>query len=1148
MEKDLEKITDTLTFEERNEKAVALASYILQAQRALRTRRERRKEKMLHAMIQDKKSASFAIGLADSAFRTHNSRRIFNYICSLQKRYGTPTCMSWWHRAIWWLLLPVWKAVPRLFVIFLTRLIGQQTEGLILPGEREALHKKLQKLPGVTYNINRLGEAILGEEEARQRIDDVLEDIADPHISTVSVKISSIFSQINLTAWDSTIDAIKERLTLLLRACKQHNTFLYLDMEEYKDLALTVEAFCQALDVGELIDVHAGIALQSYLPDSILFQEMLTQWAMQRRARGGAPITIRLVKGANLGMERIEASMKGWQQATYSHKQETDAQFKKMLHFALTQKHIDAVHIGVASHNIFDIAYALILKREYGIGDEIHLEMLQGMAPSIQRALLELHIPLTLYCPCAKKEEFHTTIAYLLRRLDENSAEENFLSHLFDIRSTGPVWERQKEQFIAACTNAATVSCIPKRCQNRLFPTPNEPDTDFTIRENRQWADAIYEKWRGAFHEIPLVIAGEEQRTVSAHSIDPSEPTKIICSHATAGQKELEKALTTAVDAALIWKKSAIIDRAQLLNGVAASLRKNRASLIGAMLQESAKIIQEADTEVSEAIDFATYYAQCLLELPREIIFGPQVTLVASPWNFPCSIAASGILAALATGSSVLFKPAPEAVLVGWYVVQSFWEAGVSKELLQFIPTEDEPYGSQLIKDSRITQVILTGATTTAKKFLQFRPMIRLFAETGGKNSIIVSNMADQDLAIRDIVQSAFGYAGQKCSACSLAILHEEVYNDRGFQQRLIDATMSLACGSVWNPKTKVNPLIRPARQPLLDALTTTHDQESWLVRPAQDIDNPHLWSPGIKWNVKPGGETHTTEFFGPLLAVIPAKDLSQAIHIANSTPYGLTAGLHSLDTGEQQYWQRKIEAGNLYINRTITGAIVNRQPFGGTKASSFGIGMKAGGPHYLVQFCTSTSSSGLYRTDLPASLHILQEYVATCALSSADKRLWNEATLSYSYWWTHYFSQPQNRPVVGEENVLTFEPRTIVFLLDTSDALLDILLVFAAAAICGAQLIVAGSQSINDLRPIITYFRWQLITHEASPIETVPSPHIRMLHPPDAALAFRLAPHISCLDTLPPHHHGRVELIRYLREVTLSYDFHRYGNLYTRH
>src|SRR5262244_312693 len=344
------------------------------------------------------------------------------------------------------------------------------------------------------------------------------------------------------------------------------------------------------------------------------------------------------------------------------------------------------------------------------------------------------------------------------------------------------------------------------------------------------------------------------------------------------------------------------------------------------MIVDGAKTVPEADPEVSEAVDFARYYPRALEET-RDELEGAEmdplgVVVVAPPWNFPLSIPASGVLAALTAGNAVLLKPAPEAVLVGWQLAQALWDAGVPMGALQFVPCPDDDVGQSLVTDPRVNAVILTGSAETARRFVAWRPGLRLFAETSGKNAMIVTALADRDQAIRDLVRSAFGHNGQKCSAASLAVCEAEVYDDADFRRQLHDAAASLAVGSVWERTSRITPLTQMPGAALRRALTVLDQGEEWLLEPRVAPDNPRLWSPGIKLGVRPGSFFHTTECFGPVLGLMRADDLDHAIDLANAQPFGLTSGIHSLDDREIERWTARIEAGNLYVNRPVTGAI----------------------------------------------------------------------------------------------------------------------------------------------------------------------------------------------------------------------------------
>src|SRR5262249_5294423 len=376
--------------------------------------------------------------------------------------------------------------------------------------------------------------------------------------------------------------------------------------------------------------------------------------------------------------------------------------------------------------------------------------------------------------------------------------------------------------------------------------------------------------------------------------------------------------------------------------------------LIGAMIVDGAKTVAEADPEVSEAVDFARYYPRALEETRAELEGAEMdplgVVVVAPPWNFPLSIAARGVLAALTAGNAVLLKPAPEAVLVGWQLAQALWDAGVPMETLQFVPCPDDDVGQSLVTDPRVNAVILTGSAETARRFLAWRPELRLFGEPSGKNARIVTARADRDQAIRDLVRSAFGHNGQKCSAASLAICEAEVYDDAVFRRQLRDAAASLEVGSAWETSSRLTPLTQPPGPALSRALTTLDEGEEWLLEPRCLTAEPPLWSPGIKLGVRGGSFFHVTECFGPVLGLMRAASRDARAGPAERTPSGLRGGVEPLADRESERWIAAVEAGPLYVNRHITGALVGRHPFGGWKASSVGPGAKVGGPNYVLE------------------------------------------------------------------------------------------------------------------------------------------------------------------------------------------------------
>ncbi len=1172
----------SLSREELTDQAIELAAAMLEEATRTQTFKERRQQAQLARMMRDPVGKAFTTAMTDECFRSKSSFRVASQIVFLLEKFGAPSYLSALERMQLNLFRIFGKPLAPISVAMVTWVLRRQTSSVILPGEPEPLRRHMLKrrAEGVRLNLNHLGEAILGEEEAQKRLQIYLEDLKNPDIEYVSVKISTIFSQIHLLAWEQSKAKIAERLRELYRTAMQNRyrhpdgkesaKFVNLDMEEYRDLLLTKETFVELLNEPEFHGFSAGIVLQAYLPDSFEIQKELTEWAMRRTSLGGAPIKIRIVKGANLAMEQFEASLQGWPQAPYTRKSDVDANYKRMVSYGCQKQRAQSVHLGIGSHNLFDIAFAMLLRAQEGIEEQVCFEMLEGMADHMRRVVQKLSGSMLLYCPVARREDFQSAIAYLIRRLDENTGAENFLRHTFGLRPHSPEWDEQVLLFRKSCQEMDSVLATSRRTQTRLLPPAqpaidapfqNEANSDFSKPSALAWIKSHIENWkRVQLPAIPNVIGGQERHQAQPEGVgyDPAQPGEPFYYYSLASWPEVEEALDVARAAFCSWSIKPVIDRCEIAARAAQKLREKRGDLIGAMMRDGGKTAIESDPEISEAIDFAEYYRHCIKEYAtsKEIHLKSKGTfLVTPPWNFPAAIPFGGMVAALLAGNCVIFKPAPEVVLVGWMMVNALWDAGVPKDVLQFINCADEPVGSKLIADHRVDGVILTGATSTAELFLRLNPRLDLMAETGGKNAMIISAMSDHDLAIKDLVQSAFGHSGQKCSAASLAILEAELYDDPHFLKQLKDAVESLHVGPASDPMSKVVPLIRPPNEALARGLTHLDPGESWLVEPRPSSHNPLLWSPGVKMGVSEGSFMHQTELFGPVLGIMRAKNLDHAIHLANGTRYGLTSGLHSLDERERKIWICRIEAGNLYINRGITGAIVRRQPFGGTKASCFGHGAKAGGPHYLLQMIEkSQADMPREKSPVPQSINNLTTFLSKLSLPTESLGIWYASACSYAYWSKRLREWSDPSLVVGQDNFFYLLPRKhLVIRVQEQDRILDLLRILAAAISAGAQVEVSWCSATSPVQ--IDQERWHKLAPECrfikessekflKRVESGKIRRIRLASPPSDPLALAAAKSGTYLCSDPVLASGRYELLHYLREVSLSIDYHRYGNL----
>ncbi len=909
---------------------------LLTAALAGTTRKERRASRRLGKLLADDDGRDLILDLTDQVLRIRDRKRAARRLRDLVAQ-GAPASLSPIDRLGLRMLGVIAPYAPRLAERAVDWRVNQETTGVILPGEDAPLTRYLarRRADGFRLNVNVLGEAILGDDEADARFDLVSSRVRRPDVDYVSIKISALCANLDVLAWDDSLARVTERLAALYRIAQAHGTFVNLDMEEHRDLELSVEAFVQVLDQPEFHQMPAGIVLQAYIPDSHAALDRLITWANVRHAAGRAPIKIRLVKGANLAMEQVEAELHDWPQAPYYSKADVDASYKRMLDTALSTAAPGALRLGVASHNLFDVAWALTLRDSLDDPSMIEIEMLEGMAPAQARAVRDAAGSLLLYAPVVEKVDREASIAYLSRRLDENSGPENFLRSLFDLTPDSPAWQHELERFRASLERRDAIEITSHRDQDRRTESitfaadgsfANVADTDFTTPGNRAWAEAIL--------AMPA----------------PAEPALVTTI------AEVDDAVDRARAAQDRWARTSWQERRNVLARVAEVMAAHRADTLAAMATTTGKTLREGDPEISEAIDFTTYAAHLTLEHERlagEASWQPhEVVLIAGPWNFPYAIPASGLVHALAAGSAAILKPAPEARAVGALLVAQLHEAGVDPDLVQLVATPDDEVGKHLVTHPAVSEVVLTGSLATADLFLGWRPDLRLRAETSGKNSLIITAAADIDLAIKDLVKSAFGHAGQKCSAASLAIVEASVYDDPSFKRRLADAVRSLQVGWATDPATTMGPVINPPSGPLARALTELSPGETWLVEP-QQCGDARLWSPGVIWGVLPGAWFHLTECFGPVLGVVRARDLDEAIEIQNAPAYGLTGGLHSLDPAEIEQWLARVQVGNAYVNRHITGAIVQRQPFGGWKRSSIGGGAKPGGPSHLHSYGT---------------------------------------------------------------------------------------------------------------------------------------------------------------------------------------------------
>lgn len=1102
------------------DRSVTLAAELLVAARTGTSRGEQRRQLRLRRLLASESGTRLIFSVADRVLRPTDVRAAAGQLIAVTA--GDLEGVSPADRTLLRIAARAARPFPGPVVGLVVARLRHETGALVYPAEPSPLGRRLARLwkAGRRPNLNLLGEAILGWQEAEKRTAAVDALLRRDDVDCVSVKVSSVAAGLSLIDFEGSVGRITGPLRHLYRRAGASGDakLVNLDMEEHRDLDLTVESFMRALDDDEFASLTAGIALQAYLPDTHAALDRLLDFAGRRRESGKAPIRIRLVKGANLAMENVDAELHGWPAAPYRTKADTDASYIRLLERLVEVAASGAVQVGVASHNLFDVALALVLSQETGTA--LDVEMLAGMADTQATAVAARSPRLLLYVPATTRGDFRNALAYLARRLDENTTPEGFLRHALAMAPGSSQWQEQADRFARSVRARGDVTTRPFQTQDRtrdgtqvgiripVAPSTtvsrpaaddgrfaNEPDTDLTVPANRRWA-------QGA-----LAAPGRQA---------PPPP---------ASEADVDRAVAGAVYAQTQWAATPARDRRRRLEAAAEVMAAGRADAVAVMAHEAGKTFGEGDPEVSEAVDYARWYAagtDLLASLEDEVGSVPcGVVAVAPPWNFPYAIAAGGVLAASAAGNTVILKPSPEAPATAALLVDQLAAAGLGDGRVQLVAAPDGPAGRHLITHPEVGAVILTGSWDTARLFSRWAPGRRLLGETSGKNAMVVTATADVDQAVGDLVRSAFGHGGQKCSAASLAIVVASVHDHGPFLRQLADATRALRTGPADDPSSDVGPIVGPFTESLARALTVLDPGESWLVEPRCLDEDSRLWSPGVRLGVVPGSWAHQTEWFGPVLGVMRAASLDEARRWQNAVAYGLTAGLHSLDPAEHRRWVDDVEAGNLYVNRPTTGALVGRQPFGGWKRSSVGPTAKTGGPNYLLT---------------------LRRW------HDADETGVDAATAHYRHWWDRHFGRATE--LVGlscESNQLRYRPVTAGVIVrvaeDTSDE--EVAKALSAAAVTGTPVRVSSAVRRQGWHaPSGATIEIESAEALAASLGDTAGPRLRLLGKAEPEVLAAAADHTLTVIDEPVCSHGRVELLRWLREQVVTRSLHRYGNV----
>lgn len=817
-------------------------------------------------------------------------------------------------------------------------------EAVITDAEADLqLRRNLATLDALAANLAALGPPCAG---------DLGPDGPLPRVN-VSVKISALDARIATAAPDESLERAKQRLRPVLRLAEQHGALVNLDMESYALKDFTLQLFRSVLEEEEFRETPAvGIALQAYLRETAADLDALLAWARRR----GRRFAVRLVKGAYWDYETILARQRGWPVPVWSHKAETDLNFERLTVTLLD--HAGLVSPAFGTHNVRSIAHAAAQAERRGLDPRaIEFQMLFGMAEPVQRALVALGFRVREYCPCGA---LLPGMAYFVRRLLENTSNEGFLRRTFVEHADRASLLAEPARVVTA---AATVAPVERFA--------NEPQLDFSRADERaRFAAAIAAVRRKLGRTHPPVVAGRRVRTAAfIDSVNPASPRELIGRAGRATIADADAAIAAAHAARIAWARRPANDRAELLDKTAGLLRARRHELAALEVLEVGKPWADADADVAEAIDFCRFYAREMRRLGGAQVNEPSpgetsvteywprgVAAVIAPWNFPLAILCGMTSAALVAGNTVVIKPAEQSPVIAAEFFEILLAAGVPPEVVAFLPGPGEEVGARLVEHPQVDVIAFTGSRETGLRIWEAAGrtvagqanLKKVVCEMGGKNAIIVDDDADLDEAVPGAIQSAFGFAGQKCSALSRLIVLDAIYER--CLERLTGCAAAFTVDAPENPRAKMGPVVDESA---CRRIRSTIEEAARSARLAWRGEAPA----GGGWFVPPAiftGVPHDSrlareEIFGPVLAVFRVPDLAAALALANDTEFALTGGLYSRSPSTIARVKREFAVGNLYLNRPITGALVGRHPFGGFGMS--GAGTKAGGSDYLQHF-----------------------------------------------------------------------------------------------------------------------------------------------------------------------------------------------------
>lgn len=1162
-------------------------------------------DERLAALLGEPAGRRFAVDVADGVLRAESLRAAAPLLRSSVP--AAPQSLHWLVRGTLRATGGLAPILPAPAVPIARRLLRETLRPLAMDARPGRLGMAISRLsegvggsPGdessrLRLNLTRLGERVLGETAALRWRAEIHELIRTEGVDHIALSVRAVTGPASEWAFDEHVADAVEKLAPLYATAAERGVVVTLDVPEHDDLDLTVAVFTRLLEDPRLASSPAALALPASLPDALPVLQEISAWALDRVDHGGAPITVRLRAGTPVAMERAKAILHGWTPASHDSALDVDAGLLRCLDWALRPERTRAVRIGVGGADLGISAYAWLLAQERGVVDALEFEMLHGLEPGRIRVLARETGAVLLRAPVIDPAELDITIGEWIRLLDaEASAAETepggrlvaaasrsteaslrtrprrTQSRLAPVHESArpPVQSPQPEEQLTKAVLGITrgsddqpflETAVYSARELELDPGgapgfANAADSDPSLAANREWARQVFRR---------IAAMSETQQADSPSTGDTADP------------EQIASLLARARAAGASWGSRAASERAEVLHRAAAALDGRRGELIGVAAAETGLLLSEGDAEVGWATDSARYYAATARELEAVsgAVFVPAaLTVVSSSWRAPIAEPAEGALAALAAGSAVVLVPAPEARLSASAVAESLWQAGVPRDLLVIA---DAGLAPVLNAHQAADRVLFSGAGEDAARIRERLPEVRLLAETGGRNTIIVTSSADLDQAAEDVVRSAFARGGQAATATSLVILVGSAGRSKRLARQLADAARSVRARWPADPGAQMGPLIERPRESTVREPSELDDDAEWLVRPRLVGADPsgRLWSPGIRVGVRAEALSSRESSALPVLTVMHAPTLQAAIQLHNDVASGLAAGLHSRDPAELGLWLETIEAGMLFVNRDTTGVAVQRHPFGGWNGSSTGSGAKSGGPNRLIGLGSwraqrsAAQSSTLHLRGLDSRITALIES-AQSSLDYEEFEWLRRSALSDALAWDREFGQVRDVTRLGvERNLLRYRPVPVEIRVAADARLHDLLRVVIAAVRAGSPFVLSLTEGLpasvrhalaelqaavyleSDAEWLERGLRRAAAEDDGGLSGVLRADRVRLVGRTDAVAALRakLIGAVGGTAEVSVHDDevtsaGRIELLTFVREQSITITAHRHG------